>query len=54
MLTNNPRKIQSLEEAGIDVVREAHQQTSNPHSLGYLKTKALKSGHLLAFHDEAI
>ncbi|WP_243303646.1 GTP cyclohydrolase II [Geothrix oryzisoli] len=54
LLTNNPRKIQALEKAGLDVVRKAHQQASNPHSLGYLRTKALKSGHLLAFHGEAI
>ncbi|MDE3246123.1 MAG: GTP cyclohydrolase II [Acidobacteriota bacterium] len=49
LLTNNPKKILALEDAGIEVMREAHQQASNPHNLRYLKTKAKKSGHLLSF-----
>jgi GTP cyclohydrolase II len=49
LLTNNPAKIRSLEDAGIDVLRKAHQQASNPHNIRYLKTKAAKSGHLLQF-----
>ena len=54
LLTNNPKKIQALEEAGIEVMREVHQQASNPHNLRYLKTKAKKSGHLLSFKEEAL
>lgn len=52
LLTNNPRKIQALENAGIHVQREAHQLGSNPHNLRYLQTKAAKSGHLLDFTEE--
>jgi GTP cyclohydrolase II len=47
LLTNNPHKVRALEDAGIDVVRKAHQQASNPHNLRYLMTKVEKSGHLL-------
>lgn len=49
LLTNNPAKTRALEEAGLDVLRKAHQQASNPHNLRYLMTKAAKSGHLLRF-----
>jgi len=54
LLTNNPTKIAALEDAGIEVHREAHQQASNPHNLRYLKTKAKKSGHLLNFREEEL
>jgi GTP cyclohydrolase II len=47
LLTNNPLKVRALEDAGIDVIRKAHQQASNPHNLRYLMTKAEKSGHML-------
>lgn len=50
LLTNNPAKVRALEDAGIDVLRKAHQQASNPHNLRYLMTKATKSGHLLQFN----
>jgi GTP cyclohydrolase II len=54
LLTNNPKKIIALEDAGIEVMREAHQHASNPHNLRYLKTKAKKSGHLLSFKEEPL
>jgi len=54
LLTNNPKKIHALEEAGIHVQREAHQPESNPHNLFYLQTKAKKSGHMLDFREERI
>jgi 3,4-dihydroxy 2-butanone 4-phosphate synthase / GTP cyclohydrolase II len=54
LLTNNPRKIQALEDAGIHVQREAHQLESNPHNLFYLQTKAKKSGHMLDFREGRI
>ncbi len=54
LLTNNPKKIQALEDSGIEVHREAHQQASNPHNLRYLRTKAKKSGHLLSFREEEL
>lgn len=52
LLTNNPKKIGALEEAGIHVQREHHQLAANPHNLYYLRTKARKSGHLLEFEEE--
>ena len=54
LLTNNPRKIEALAEAGIHVQREPHQIGSNPYNLRYLHTKAAKSGHLLDFTEEAL
>lgn len=54
LLTNNPKKVSALEDAGIEVHREAHQQASNPHNLRYLKTKARKSGHMLSFREEEL
>jgi GTP cyclohydrolase II len=54
LLTNNPKKILALEDAGIEVMREVHQQASNPHNLRYLRTKAKKSGHLLSFKEEPL
>jgi GTP cyclohydrolase II len=52
LLTNNPRKISALEDAGIHVQREAHQLASNPYNINYLKTKAMKSGHMLDFKED--
>jgi GTP cyclohydrolase II len=54
LLTNNPRKISALEEAGIHVQRESHQLGANAYNLRYLKTKAKKSGHLLEFKEEPL
>jgi len=54
LLTNNPKKILALEDAGIEVMREVHQQASNPHNLRYLRTKAKKSGHMLSFKEEPL
>ena len=48
LLTNNPRKIQSLTELGIDVVeRIPLQSSSTPTNISYLQTKVSKMGHLL-------
>lgn len=52
LLTNNPRKIDALEAAGIHVTREPHQLAANPHNIRYLKTKARKSGHMLDFSQD--
>jgi len=48
LLTNNPRKIKGLKAAGIDVRREPLEIESTVNSQPYLKTKALKMGHLLS------
>ncbi|MEO3470989.1 GTP cyclohydrolase II [Roseomonas sp. CAU 1739] len=48
LLTNNPDKIAGLTACGIDVLgREAHAFDPNGVNDGYLKTKALRFGHLL-------
>ncbi len=46
LLTNNPKKIESLE--GVEIVeRLPIVVPSNPHNEGYLQTKKKKMGHLL-------
>lgn len=48
LLTNNPRKVQAMEDLGIEVVeRIPHQTGRNPHNSKYLETKKGKLGHLL-------
>ena len=48
LMTNNPRKIQSLVDLGIDVVaRIPLQPTGTTTNISYLQTKASKMGHLL-------
>ena len=48
LLTNNPRKVDGLEAAGIKIAeRVAHQMRVNPHNADYLSTKQKRSGHLL-------
>ncbi len=48
LLTNNPKKINGLKELGIDVRgRIPIVMPTNPHNEYYLKTKAVKSGHML-------
>jgi GTP cyclohydrolase II len=47
LLTNNPRKVESLEREGIAVAdRVAHHMPANPHNADYLAVKRAKSGHL--------
>lgn len=47
LMTNNPRKVAALEEAGVEVAeRLALHTDSNPHNEKYLKTKAGKLGHM--------
>ena len=47
LLTNNPDKLTQLSSQGVNVVeRVAHIFPSNPHNEDYLKTKAIKTGHL--------
>ena len=52
LITNNPRKIQELEAEGVTVRRRiASASNSNPHNIGYLRTKRERSGHLLEHLD---
>jgi len=47
LMTNNPEKIAQLRSSGVNVVeRVAHIFPSNSHNEGYLKTKAIRTGHL--------
>jgi len=49
LLTNNPRKLQAMEELGLEVVeRIAIETPHNPHNQKYLAAKAGKLGHLMA------
>ncbi len=48
LLTNNPRKVASLESHGIEIVdRIPLRAGENPHNAGYLETKRQRLGHLL-------
>ncbi len=48
LMTNNPRKMQALKDANIDVVeRVPLMYGKNPHNENYLSTKHGKLGHLL-------
>jgi GTP cyclohydrolase II len=52
LLTNNPAKIAQLERYGIEVTgRVPHIFAANAHNRGYLLTKAVRSGHMLAMDD---
>ncbi|MEM8593459.1 MAG: GTP cyclohydrolase II RibA, partial [Pseudomonadota bacterium] len=53
LMTNNPKKIESIRELGIDIVeRVEHQLGENPHNVEYLNTKVEKMGHLLDSQPE--
>lgn len=48
LLTNNPKKVDTLSRHGIDVAgRLPLRVGENPHNQAYLSVKALKSGHAL-------
>ncbi|MEP3759187.1 MAG: GTP cyclohydrolase II, partial [Marinomonas sp.] len=48
LMTNNPKKVAALSQAGVTVTeRVPHQLPDNPHNARYLATKRDKSGHLL-------
>jgi GTP cyclohydrolase II len=48
LVTNNPLKVEGLARAGMPVRRRvALPSPSNPHNVGYLETKRLKTGHLI-------
>lgn len=53
LMTNNPRKIDALRKAGIEVVeRIPHETGRNPHNIRYLETKKGKLGHLFATGED--
>lgn len=52
LMTNNPRKLHALDQAGIEVVERVPLRIpANVHNAAYLRTKALRLGHL--FPDDA-
>ena len=52
LMTNNPRKVDALTQAGVDVVERVSLTTGlNPHNEHYLATKAGKLGHMMALDD---
>ncbi|MBQ0726602.1 MAG: GTP cyclohydrolase II [Thalassolituus oleivorans] len=53
LMTNNPRKVKALAEAGARVVeRVALEVGRNPHNDSYLNTKASKLGHMMTHQDD--
>ena len=53
LMTNNPRKVKALSEAGVTVSERIPIEVGrNPHNIGYLNTKASKLGHYLSHQDE--
>lgn len=53
LITNNPLKIEGLESEGIAVrSRIASVASSNPHNIGYLRTKRERTGHLIELADK--
>lgn len=54
LLTNNPRKVVGLEGYGLQIVeRVPIELPSNPHNIGYLRTKREKLGHELSVQEAA-
>ncbi len=54
LITNNPLKLSGLAEAGVDVRRRIHLPSpANPHSVGYLRAKRDRTGHLIETDEEA-
>ncbi|MEQ6889650.1 GTP cyclohydrolase II [Halomonas sp. CS7] len=52
LMTNNPRKVDALTQAGVTVKERVPLTTGlNPHNEQYLTTKAGKLGHMMALGD---
>lgn len=50
LMTNNPKKIEGMEDFGLQVVeRVAIEMEANDHDIFYLKTKHEKMGHIMNF-----
>jgi GTP cyclohydrolase II len=55
LMTNNPSKIQQLQQLGIKVSgRIPHVMPPNEHNRFYLQTKAARSGHYLSFDKQRL
>ena len=54
LITNNPQKIAALEAEGIVVRRRIPSlAATNPHNIGYLRTKRERTGHLIELAESA-
>ena len=54
LITNNPLKIAALENLGVPVRRRIPSIAStNPHNIGYLRTKRERTGHLIELAETA-
>lgn len=53
LMTNNPRKVKALTQAGIEIVERIPLVVGrNPHNRRYLATKATRLGHLIDLKPE--
>lgn len=53
LMTNNPRKVQALQQLGIEVAERIPLHVGkNPHNVKYLSTKAGKLGHMFDHQGE--
>jgi GTP cyclohydrolase II len=53
LMTNNPRKVKALQEAGLNIVERIPLEVGrNPYNDSYLSTKASKLGHWLQTHQD--
>src|SRR2546423_5554799 len=53
LITNNPAKIAALEAEGVAVRRRIPSLAkTNPHNIGYLKTKRERTGHLIELAEQ--
>ena len=53
LITNNPLKIAGLQSEGVEVRRRIPSLAqSNPHNIGYLRTKRERTGHLIELHEQ--
>src|SRR2546423_8848348 len=53
LITNNPAKIAALESEGVAVRRRIPSLAkTNPHNIGYLKTKRERTGHLIELAEQ--
>jgi len=52
LITNNPLKISALQNEGVPVAgRIPSLASTNPHNIGYLRTKRERTGHLIELAD---
>jgi GTP cyclohydrolase II/3,4-dihydroxy 2-butanone 4-phosphate synthase/GTP cyclohydrolase II len=52
LITNNPLKLAGLQAHGVEVRRRIPSKAkTNPHNIGYLRTKRERTGHLIVLED---